>query len=144
MAPVLRELLPLRAVPAIVFELLGGIIVGPQILDIAATTAPVELFSQIGLAALLFLAGREIQVDKLRGTRLGRAIAQFGAGLLIAGAIAVGLHAVGLIETPLLVAIVLAATSLSIIIVPLRDSGRSRGDFGQQVIAPLRSPNSAR
>lgn len=92
-------------------------------LDIAATTAPVELFSQIGLAALLFRAGREIEVDKLRGARLGKAIAQFGAGLLIAGAIAVGLHDVGLIETRLLVAIVLAATSLSIIIVPMRDSG---------------------
>ena len=134
-APFVRELLPPVGVPSIVFELVGGIIVGPQVLAIASTTPPVELFSQIGLAALLFLAGREIQVDKLRGTRLRKALSQFAIGMLIAGAIAVTLGAVGLIEEPLLVAIVFAATSLSIIIVPLRESGLSRTGFGQQVIA---------
>ena len=134
-APFVRELLPPIGVPSIVFELVGGIIVGPQVLAIASTTAPVELFSQIGLAALLFLAGREIQVEKLRGTRLRRAAAQFAIGLLLAGVIAVALWTVGLIEKPLLIAIVFAATSLSIIIVPLRESGESRTEFGQQVIA---------
>ncbi len=134
-APFIRELLPPLGIPSIVFELVGGIIVGPQVLAIATTTPPVELFSQVGLAALLFLAGREIQVEKLRGTRLRRAVEQFAIGLLIAGAIALGLGAVDLIEKPLLIAIVLAATSLSIIIVPLRESGESRTQFGQQVIA---------
>ena len=45
------------------------------------------------------------------------------------------LHAVGLIKTPLLVAIVFVATSLSIIIVPLKDARETDSDFGQQVIA---------
>jgi len=46
LAPVLREMLPRALVPAIVFELVGGMIVGPHILGIANTTESVELFAQ--------------------------------------------------------------------------------------------------
>jgi len=54
---------------------------------------------------------------------------------MIAAAIAAPLHEVGLIKTPLLVAVILVATSLSVIIVPLRDAGEVNTPFGQQVIA---------
>jgi len=134
-APVLRELIPKLFVPAIVLELLGGIIVGPQVFDIAHSSQSVELFSTIGLAALLFLAGREIDVNRLRGEVLERGLACFALGFMIAAAIAAPLHEVGLIKTPLLVAVILVATSLSVIIVPLRDAGEVNTPFGQQVIA---------
>ena len=135
LAPLLRELIPWLFVPAIVLELVLGIVVGPQVLDIAHSSEPVELFSTIGLAALLFLAGREIDIERLRGAVLERGLACFGLGFLIATAIAAPLHEVGLIKTPLLVAVILVATSLSIIIVPLRDEGEINTAFGQQVIA---------
>ncbi|HKQ18021.1 MAG TPA: cation:proton antiporter [Solirubrobacterales bacterium] len=135
LAPVLRELIPKLFVPAIVLELVLGIVVGPQVLDIAHSSEPVELFSTIGLAALLFLAGREIDVGRLRGEVLERGLACFGLGFLIAAAIAAPLHEIGLIKTPLLVAVILVATSLSVIIVPLRDEGEINTSFGQQVIA---------
>jgi Kef-type K+ transport system membrane component KefB len=134
-APVLRELIPRLFVPAIVLELLGGIIVGPQVLNIAHSSQPVELFSTIGLAALLFLAGREIDVQRLRGAVLERGLACFALGFMIAAAISAPLHEIGLIKTPLLVAVILVATSLSVIIVPLRDQGEVNTAFGQQVIA---------
>jgi Kef-type K+ transport system membrane component KefB len=134
-APVLRELIPKLFVPAIVLELLGGIIVGPQVFDIAHSSQSVELFSTIGLAALLFLAGREIDVNRLRGEVLERGLACFALGFMIAAAIAAPLQEVGLIKTPLLVAVILVATSLSVIIVPLRDAGEVNTPFGQQVIA---------
>jgi Kef-type K+ transport system membrane component KefB len=134
-APLLRELVPGIFVPAIVLELVLGIVVGPQVLGIAESSESVELFSQIGLAALLFLAGREIQLGKLRGTVLERALAVFALGFLIAAGLAAVLHSVGLIKTPLLVAVILVATSLSVIIVPLRDERQVDTPFGQQVIA---------
>jgi Kef-type K+ transport system membrane component KefB len=134
-APLLRELVPGLFVPAIVLELVLGIVVGPQVLDIAHTSDSVELFSQIGLAALLFLAGREIQVDRLRGPLLERALAIFALGFMLAAGLSALLHSVGLIKTPLLVAVILVATSLSVIIVPLRDEGQVETSFGQQVIA---------
>ncbi len=134
-APVLRELMPRLFVPSIVLELVLGIIVGPQVLGIAHSSQPVDLFSTIGLAALLFLAGREIDVAKLRGEVLERGLACLALGFLIAAALAAPLHQVGLIKTPLLVAVILVATSLSVIIVPLRDEGELNTGFGQQVIA---------
>jgi Kef-type K+ transport system membrane component KefB len=134
-APVLRELIPRLFVPSIVLELVLGIIVGPQVLGIAHSSQPVDLFSTIGLAALLFLAGREIDVEKLRGAVLERGLACLALGFLIAAALAAPMHQVGLIKTPLLVAVILVATSLSVIIVPLRDEGEVNTAFGQQVIA---------
>jgi len=134
-APLLRELVPALLVPAVVLELLGGILIGPHVLGIAESTEAVELFSTIGLAALLFLAGREIDVARLRGALLKRAAGSFLVAFVIGTAIGGILYALELVEAPLLIAVILVATSLSVIIVPLRDAGETETRFGQAVIA---------
>jgi Kef-type K+ transport system membrane component KefB len=134
-APLIRGMAPQILVPAIVLELVAGIIVGPHGLGLAESTGPVNVFSTVGLACLLFLAGREIQVDRLRGALLTTSVAGFAISFALAFGCGEALHAVGLIKTPLLVAIVFVATSLSIIIVPLKDAHETDSDFGQQVIA---------
>jgi Kef-type K+ transport system membrane component KefB len=135
MAPLIRAMAPQILVPSIVLELVGGIVVGPHGLDLASSTEPVEVFSTIGLACLLFLAGREIQVDRLRGPLLATSLGGFAISFALAFGVASLLHDVGLIKTPLLVAIVFVATSLSIIIVPLKDARETDTEWGQQVIA---------
>jgi len=135
LAPLIRGMAPQILVPAIVLELVGGIIVGPHGIGIASATPPVEVFSTVGLACLLFLAGREIQVERLRGALLTTSLAGFVISFALAFGAAVVLHEVGLIKTPLLVAIVFVATSLSIIIVPLKDARETDTEWGQQVIA---------
>jgi Kef-type K+ transport system membrane component KefB len=135
LAPLIRAMWPAILVPAIVLELVGGIIVGPHGIGIASSTGPVNVFSTVGLACLLFLAGREIQVDRLRGPLLTTSLAGFAISFGLAFAAALALHGVGLVKTPLLVAIVFVATSLSIIIVPLKDAHETDTDWGQQVIA---------
>jgi Kef-type K+ transport system membrane component KefB len=134
-APLIRAMFPQILVPAMVLEILGGIIVGPHGIGIAEPTEPVEVFSTIGLACLLFLAGREIQVERLRGVLLKNSLVGFAISFVLAFVVGTLLHEVGLIETPLLVAIVLVATSLSIIIVPLKDARETDTDWGQQLIA---------
>ena len=104
-------------------------------LGIAESTEAVELFSTIGLAALLFLAGREIDVARLRGALLKRAAGSFLVAFVIGTAIGGILYALELVEAPLLIAVILVATSLSVIIVPLRDAGETETRFGQAVIA---------
>jgi Kef-type K+ transport system membrane component KefB len=135
LAPLIRGMAPQILVPAIVLELVAGIIVGPHGLGLAESTGPVNVFSTVGLACLLFLAGREIQVERLRGALLTTSLAGFAISFALAFGCAATLHAVGLIKTPLLVAIVFVATSLSIIIVPLKDAHETDSDFGQQVIS---------
>ena len=76
-APLIRGMVPRILVPAIVLELVAGIIVGPHGLGLASETTPVEVFSTVGLACLLFLAGREIQVERLRGALLATSLAGF-------------------------------------------------------------------
>ena len=134
-APLIRGMAPQILVPSIVLELVAGIIVGPHGLGIASATTPVEVFSTVGLACLLFLAGREIQVERLRGALLATSAAGFAISLALGFCAALALHEVGLIKTPLLLAIIFVATSLSIIIVPLKDAGETETDWGQQVIA---------
>src|SRR5206468_6234828 len=121
--------------PAIVVEILLGIVVGPQVLGWASNDEPVQVLSLIGLAFLLLLAGLEIDFDRLRGrllriTGLGYAVS-FGLAL-IAG---YGLRAGNLVKSPLLVAIILSATGLGIILPILKDAGQTSTPFGQVIVA---------
>src|SRR5919204_441904 len=93
-APLLRELIPRLFVPAVVLELVLGIVVGPQVLGIAHSSQSGQLFSTVGLAALLFLAGREIDVGRLRGTVVERALACFAPGFLLAVTTKLGLESI--------------------------------------------------
>src|SRR5712691_6327533 len=52
--------------PAIVVEILLGIVVGPQVLGWASNDEPVQVLGLLGLAFLLLLAGLEIDFDRLR------------------------------------------------------------------------------
>src|SRR2546428_7185335 len=56
--------------PAIVVEILLGIVVGPQVLGWASNDEPVQVLGLIGLAFLLLLAGLEIDFNRLRGRLL--------------------------------------------------------------------------
>jgi Kef-type K+ transport system membrane component KefB len=49
--------------PAIVVEILLGIVVGPQVLGWASNDEPVQVLALIGLAFLLLLAGLEIDFE---------------------------------------------------------------------------------
>src|SRR5260370_7839920 len=66
-APLVVTLAPKLRVPAIVLEIVGGIIIGPQLLNVVRPDVHVELLSSIGLAFLLFLAGLEVDLSRLRG-----------------------------------------------------------------------------
>src|SRR6266545_7205837 len=121
--------------PAIVVEILLGIVVGPQVLGWASNDEPVQVLSLIGLAFLLLLAGLEIDFNRLRGrllrlTALGYAVS-FGIALVVG----YGLRAGDLVRSPLLIAIILSATGLGIILPILKDAGETSKPFGQVVVA---------
>src|ERR1700749_503143 len=66
LVPVVLGLLPRLPVPGAVLEGIAGIIVGPLVLGWVRAEAPVQVLSDLGLGMLLFLAGLEIDVDRLR------------------------------------------------------------------------------
>ncbi|MDQ5831669.1 MAG: cation:proton antiporter, partial [Actinomycetota bacterium] len=126
---------PLPTIPPIVIDILAGILIGPQVLDLVRVDAPLEVFSQVGLVFLFFLAGLEIAFDARGDRHLGAVAAAFAASLVLAVIVALSFDAAGLVDTPLLVAVILAATSFGIVVAVLKDAGRTKTAFGQLVIA---------
>ena len=134
-APFVLGFLPSVRLPSVVLEILAGIVIGPSVLGIVEVDETIQVISVIGLAFLLFLAGLEIDFSQLRGqvlrlTMIGFAVS-FGLALVVSGL----LKASGLIETPLLVAIILCATSLGVLIPVLKDAGEISSTFGQLIVA---------
>jgi Kef-type K+ transport system membrane component KefB len=84
---------------------------------------------------LLFLAGLEIEPDRLRGRTLRLSALGFAVSVAIALLVSLALSAGGLVQTPLLVAIVLCATSLGVLIPVLKDAGEISTTFGQLIVA---------
>lgn len=134
-APLLLGLAPALRLPAVVLEIVAGIAIGPDALGWVEVDEPVRVLALVGLAFLLFLAGLEVNLDELRGGRLTAAAGGFLASFGIAVAVAFALAAAGQVETPLLVAIILVATSLGVVVPVLKDAGEAGSGLGQLVIA---------
>jgi Kef-type K+ transport system membrane component KefB len=133
--PLVLGLVPGLRLPSVVVEIVAGIVLGPSVLGWVQVDLPLQVLSLLGLAFLLFLAGLEIDLQRLRGRLLGLVTAGFVLSFAIGLAASGGLAGVGLVDTPLLVAIILTATSLGVVVPVLKDAGEVDSQFGQLVIA---------
>jgi Kef-type K+ transport system membrane component KefB len=136
LAAVTVAIVPRRfAPPVVVVELLMGILVGPEVLDIAGTDSFIEFFSNLGLGMLFFFAGYEIDFERIKGTPL-----KLGAwGWLLSVALAYGigglLAAAGIILSFLYTGSAMATTAIGTLIPILRDNGELKTKFGTYLLA---------
>jgi Kef-type K+ transport system membrane component KefB len=135
LAPLTVGFLPWLRVPAVVLEIVAGIIVGPSVLGWVRVDLPVQILALFGLAFLLFLAGLEIDLHRLRGRVLRLAVLGYVVTLVLGLAAGAGFHAAGWVSEPLLLAIALSATSLGLVVPVLKDAGVVDGDVGQTAVA---------
>jgi Kef-type K+ transport system membrane component KefB len=133
--PFTLGLLPRVKLPSVVLELVLGIVIGPVVLGWVQIDETVSVIALIGLVFLLFLAGLEIEFQHLRGRVLKLTGLAWLGSFALAVAIAYSAKAGGLVQTPLLVAVILSATSLGVIIPVLKDAGEIATPFGQLVVA---------
>ena len=133
--PLVLGFVPALRLPSVVLEIVVGILIGPSVLHWVTVDQPIAIVSLIGLALLLFLSGLELDLDRLRGRVLRVTGLAFLLSFGIALVVGYGLGALGLIHAPLLVAIILVATSLGIVIPLLKDAGEISSDFGQLATA---------
>jgi Kef-type K+ transport system membrane component KefB len=133
--PLILAAVPRVPVPGPVLEIVAGIVLGPAVLGVVKFDQAVRLVSTIGLAFLLFLAGLEIDVRHFRGPRARLAALALGLSALLALIIGIALHAADVVESPLLVGIILMATSLGLIVPILEDAGLADRPVGQFAIA---------
>jgi Kef-type K+ transport system membrane component KefB len=135
LAPIIADI-PRRArIATVVVEILLGIVIGPDVLDVAEPDAFVDFLANFGLAALFFLAGREIDLRRIAGAPLRLASAGWLVGLALGVAIGFALDVVGIISDPEIVGIALATTALGVLVPILRDAGLSATRFGTIVLA---------
>jgi Kef-type K+ transport system membrane component KefB len=123
MAPLVVAVVPALRVPAVVVEIVAGVVLGPDVLGVVAADLPVQVLSVIGLAFLLFTVGLELDVRTLRGTALRLSMIGYAVSLVLGTGVGLLAAGAGWVSSPLLVGIALSATSLGLVVPVLKDSG---------------------
>lgn len=135
LAPLLAEVKFLMRVPVVVIEIVLGIISGPQVLGLAQTSQIVNFLSELGLAFLLFQAGFELNLERIKGRPLRVALLSWVISVGLALSLAAFLEAIGLVSSFLYVGIAMSTTAIGIIMPILSDSGMLQSSFGALVLA---------
>jgi Kef-type K+ transport system membrane component KefB len=135
LAPVVLGLAPALRLPAVVLEIVLGIVIGPSGFGWVEIDPAISVLALIGLAFLLLIAGLEVEWDMLRGRVLRITAIGFVVSFVLASVAGLVLDAAGLVGSPLLIAVALSASALGVIVPILKDAGEIDTMFGQVVIA---------
>jgi Kef-type K+ transport system membrane component KefB len=131
--PILAAALP-GHVPQVVLLILGGILIGPEMLDLA-NGSDIELFANLGLGFLFLLAGYELDPHLLREREGSLAIAAWGVTVVLALGTVALLEQAGLVTAFVPVSIALTTTALGTLLPILRDNDMLEGRFGRYMFA---------
>ena len=121
--------------PVVVVELVLGVLVGPQLLDLAHVDDFTDFFADLGLGMLFFFAGYEIDIDRIRGNPLRLALLGWMLSLALAYSLGGVLAALGVVISLVYVGSALATTAIGTLIPVLSDTGELRTDFGRYLLA---------
>jgi Kef-type K+ transport system membrane component KefB len=134
LVPLVLGLVPRLPVPEAALEVIAGILIGPAVLGWVRIDAPVQVLSELGLGMLLFLAGLEIDIERLRGPLARLAVSAFAVSAVLALLCAYAFRLAGQARQPLLLAIILMSTSTGLLLPLLKDAGEGSTSFGQLVM----------
>ncbi len=117
--------------PAVVMEILLGVILGKSILQLEFSGDWLSFLAELGFLMLMFQAGMEIDFSMLRKQSKGQFffhlvlfLATFGLSLLAAQLLGQGFF----------MALILSTTSLGLVMPTLKETGLSKSQMGQSVI----------
>ena len=121
-------------VPPVVLEILIGILIGPKVLDLAEETTVVAFFSTLGLSFLFFMAGMEIDFQRIEGSPLTLALVTWFMSIAIGLSLGAVLQGTGVVLSSLLVGVALTTTALGTLMPILRDNDELTTPFGTLVM----------
>jgi Kef-type K+ transport system membrane component KefB len=134
LTPILAGLLSRLRVAQVVILIVGGILIGPEVLG-WAEPGGIELISNVGLGFLFLLAGYELELGLFR-ERAGRlALTSWLVTAVIAIAVTGALAAVDFVRAFVPIAIGLTTTALGTLLPILRDNQMLEGRFGSFIMA---------
>ena len=134
LAPLVVGLLARLRVPQVVVLIIGGVVIGPQVLG-WAEPASIELLANVGLGFLFLLAGYELDLTLFRQEAGRLALVGWAVTVVLALAVVGLLEAAGLVRAFVPVALALTTTALGTLLPILRDNDMLGGPFGRYVLA---------
>jgi Kef-type K+ transport system membrane component KefB len=135
LAALLPAALRLALVPAVVLEILFGVVIGPQGLSLLAPSVTLDMIAELGLAILFLIAGLELNPREVRGEPTRLAVRGWVASLMIAGVLAFTGQALGLFPAAGFVAIAMTTTAIGVLMPILKDRGMLVPPYGPYVLA---------
>jgi Kef-type K+ transport system membrane component KefB len=136
LAPLLAEIPLGFRIPVVVLEMVLGMAVGPYGLGLVKVEGLLAWFGgTLGLAALFFMAGMELDLDRVRGRPLTLAVTGWGISLVLGLGAAGVLHILPFVHAPMMAALALTTTAVGTFMPVLRDAGRFDTSFGRLVLA---------
>ncbi|MGY4770227.1 cation:proton antiporter [Kribbella sp. CWNU-51] len=132
--PVIVGLLGVMRIPQVVVLIIGGVVVGPHVLDLA-DPGSIVLLSNVGLGFLFLMAGYELDLAIFRQRAGKLALVGWGVTVVLAIGVVAALAALGLVRAFVPVALGLTTTALGTLLPILRDNNMLRGSFSSYVLA---------
>jgi Kef-type K+ transport system membrane component KefB len=134
-APILVGLLPAPRPPEVVLLLIGGMVLGPFILNVVTDTEAINLIVQIGLGFLFFFAGYEIDTRLLKEPPGKLAAIAWTISIVIALTASIVATKLGYVHATVPVAIAMTTTALGTLTPILNDTGLAKLPLGKYVVA---------
>ena len=122
-------------IPVVVVELVLGVVIGPEVLDLAQVSDFTDFFSSLGLGMLFFFAGYEIDLARIAGQPLRLALVGWAFSLVIAYSLGGILALLGVVLSLVYVGSALATTAIGTLIPVLSDTGELKTEFGRYLLA---------
>jgi Kef-type K+ transport system membrane component KefB len=136
-ARILGEVFERFKQPAMIGEILAGIILGPTLLNLIHRTDEIKTISELGVFLLVIIAGLEINFDDILKSLKGRniIISIMGFFLPLFSGFYVGYLYGTEAMTTVFIGLCVAITALPVSIRILMDLGKINSDIGQKIIS---------
>jgi len=135
LAALLPAALRLTLLPAVVLEILFGVVIGPQGLHLIGPSPALHMVAELGLAILFLIAGLEINPRELSGEPTRLAVRGWLASLAVALVLAFAGQGLGLFPAAGFVAIALTTTAIGALMPILKDRGLLEAPYGPYILA---------
>lgn len=123
--------------PAMIGEIIAGIILGPTILNLIHRTEDIKVISELGIFLLVIIAGLEIDIDdiikSIKGKNMVITLMAFFLPIMLG--VAVGYLFNRDIMERVFIGLCVAITALPVSIRILMDLGKINSDIGQKIIS---------
>ena len=136
-AKIFGELFERIKQPAMIGEIIAGILLGPSLLNLIHRTEEIKVISELGIFLLVILAGLEIHMEDILKSMKGRSIiiSMMTFFVPMFSGIAVGFLFQQPIITTVFIGLCVAITALPVSIRILMDLGKINSEIGKKIIS---------